>query len=127
MVEEARAAGLALGTLPDALARHPPAERPLVESSWGHGKDLRTWDSPAVAEIVWHAREAELRLVGSLAGGANGAPEAAERAARELLALQSSDWAFMATRALAADYPAVRVRNHAARVRPRNGRAAAAP
>ncbi len=112
--EEALAAGLALGTLPDALERHPPVERPLVESSWGHGKDLRTWDSPAVAEIVWPARQAELRLVGSLAGGANGAPEAAVRAARELLALQSSDWAFMATRALAADYPAVRVRNHAA-------------
>jgi 1,4-alpha-glucan branching enzyme len=37
-----------------------------------------------------------------------------ERAARELLALQSSDWAFMATRALAADYPERRVRNHTA-------------
>jgi 1,4-alpha-glucan branching enzyme len=113
--EESRAAGLALATLPEALERHPPAVRPLVESSWGRGKSLRTWDSPAVAELVWAARAAELRLVGALAGsGANGSRPAAERAARELLALQSSDWAFMATRALAADYPERRVRNHTA-------------
>ncbi len=113
---ECRAAGLSLGTLPSALERHDPVDRPLAESSWGHGKNLRTWDSPAVAGIVWPAREAELRLVGALAGGGppSGARPAAERAARELLALQSSDWAFMATRALAADYPERRVRNHAA-------------
>ena len=34
---------------------------------------------------------------------------ALERAARELLALQSSDWAFQVTRDLAADYPLERV------------------
>ena len=38
------------------------------------------------------------------AAPAGGAPALA-RAARELLALQSSDWAFLVTRALAADYP----------------------
>jgi 1,4-alpha-glucan branching enzyme len=113
--EEAREGGLGLATLPQALERHPAAKRPLFESSWGDGKSLRTWDSPAVAELVWPARAAELRLVGALAAsGANGSRAAAERAARELLALQSSDWAFMATRALAADYPERRVRNHAA-------------
>ena len=113
--EECRAAGLELGTLPDALTRHPAGKLPLIESSWGQGKDLRTWDSPAVAGIVWPARAAELRLVGALAAGAaNGKGEAVERAARELLALQSSDWAFMATRELAADYPEQRVRNHVA-------------
>jgi 1,4-alpha-glucan branching enzyme len=113
---EARAAGIRLATLPRALERHEPVERPLIESSWGQDKDLRTWDSPAVAEIVWPARDAELRLVGALAAGTppNGARPAAERAARELLALQSSDWAFMATRDLAADYPQRRVRKHAA-------------
>ena len=37
-----------------------------------------------------------------------------ERAARELLALQSSDWAFMATRDLAADYPLRRFESHRA-------------
>jgi 1,4-alpha-glucan branching enzyme len=115
VLDEARAAGLALGTLPDALERHPPTEKPLVESSWGFGKDLRTWDSPAVADVVWPAREAELRLVATLAqAGAPDDPGPAERAARELLALQSSDWAFMVTRDLAADYPHQRVRSHAA-------------
>ena len=113
--EEAHAAGLGLATLPAALERHPAVERELVESSWGHGKNLRTWDSPAVADLVWPARAAELRLVGALAGaGLNGNREVAERAARELLALQSSDWAFMATRRLAADYPEERIRGHAA-------------
>jgi 1,4-alpha-glucan branching enzyme len=48
---------------------------------------------------------------------AAGRPEpgpALERAARELLALQASDWAFMVTRDLAAEYPLERVRGHAA-------------
>jgi 1,4-alpha-glucan branching enzyme len=115
VLDEAPAAGLRLATLPSALERHPPADRVLVESSWGASKDLRTWDSAGVAELVWPAREAELRLVAALAhGGVDGRPAAAERAARELLALQSSDWAFMETRALAADYPLERVRGHAA-------------
>jgi 1,4-alpha-glucan branching enzyme len=115
VLEEARRVGLALATLPEALERHTPVQLPLVESSWGLGKDLRTWDSPEVAELVWPARRAEVRLTRVLAGAgaADGGRPFAERAARELLALQSSDWAFMATRALAADYPEQRVRNHA--------------
>ena len=36
------------------------------------------------------------------------------RAARETMALQSIDWAFMVTRDLAADYPQRRVEAHAA-------------
>jgi 1,4-alpha-glucan branching enzyme len=39
---------------------------------------------------------------------------ALERAARELLALQASDWAFMVTRELAADYPRRRLAAHEA-------------
>jgi hypothetical protein len=68
---------------------------------------------------VWPAREAELGLLAALGDGAlpNGAldgreRDAAARAARELLAIQSSDWAFMATRRLAADYPKRRVSDH---------------
>jgi predicted glycosyl hydrolase (DUF1957 family) len=78
------------------------------------GRDLHTWDSPQVADLLWPAREAEVELVGAL--GCADAPvdrAAARRAARELLALQSSDWAFMHTRDLAADYPLTRVRTHA--------------
>jgi 1,4-alpha-glucan branching enzyme len=116
VLDQAPGAGLRLATLPSALERHPPTDRALVESSWGASKDLRTWDSAGVAELVWPAREAELRLVAALAseGAVDGRRPAAERAARELLALQSSDWAFMETCALAAEYPLERVRGHAA-------------
>ncbi len=86
-------------------------------STWGSGKDMSTWDAPAVADLATGAREAELRTVAATATGrrasANGASrDSLARAARELLALQSSDWAFMATRDLAADYPRERVRAH---------------
>ncbi len=110
--------GLALTSLPAALERHAPRERSLEESSWGIGKDLRTWDSPRVADLLWPARSAELELVSALgatgSGRPNGRAAAARRAARELLALQSSDWSFMRTRDLAGDYPASRVMGHAA-------------
>jgi 1,4-alpha-glucan branching enzyme len=51
--------------------------------------------------------------VAAVAG--RGAPHAAlERAARELLAMQASDWSFMVTRGLAGDYPVERMRLHGA-------------
>ncbi len=82
------------------------------ESTWGEGKDLRTWDSPEVADLAWAARRLELRLL--RAAVANGlAPAAAERAARELLALQASDWAFLDRRKQAGDYPYQRSTAHA--------------
>jgi 1,4-alpha-glucan branching enzyme len=114
VIGEAGRRGLALATLPDALARHRPRHADVSESSWGTGKDLHTWDSPAVADLVWAARDSELQLLAELGSGplAARAP-AARRAARELLALQSSDWAFMRSRGLAGDYPRERVRNHA--------------
>jgi 1,4-alpha-glucan branching enzyme len=111
VVDEARLQGLALATLPDALERHEPVSRPLSDSTWGRPKDLTTWDSPGVAEIAFAARGAELRTVAAAAGARAGDP-ALERAARELLALQSSDWAFQVTHELAADYPLRRVDGH---------------
>jgi len=99
-------------TLPQALERHDAEDRPLGRSTWGEGKDLRTWDSAPVADLAWAARRLELRLVGTL--GANGMPSAiAERAARELLALQASDWAFLDGRDQAGDYPFRRATSHA--------------
>jgi 1,4-alpha-glucan branching enzyme len=66
------------------VAAAPPA------STWGRSNDLRTWSDPAVATIAWELRRAELELlVGREPGGV---PEAA---LRDLLVLQSSDWAFM--------------------------------
>jgi 1,4-alpha-glucan branching enzyme len=122
VVDSARAAGLALTTVPDALERHDALDRPLAESSWGRGKDLATWDSPPAAELLWTARRAELRLVAALQAkaaaesGAQGpvGDAAAVRAARELLALQASDWAFMVTRGQGGDYPRRRVHEHSA-------------
>ena len=112
VLEEAEDAGLELLTLSEGLERVPPVERELARSSWGKGKDLSTWDSPQVAEIVFEARDAELRTVAA-AASAQHHNDALERAARELLALQSSDWAFQVTCDLAADYPLRRVRAHA--------------
>ena len=63
-----------------------------------------------MAELAFAARRAELRTVAAAAAGR----AVAGRAARELLALQSSDWAFMRTRELAGDYPDRRAAAHAA-------------
>jgi 1,4-alpha-glucan branching enzyme len=101
-----------LVTLPEAVERHLPEERPLRESTWGEGRDLRTWDSPEVADLAWAARRLELRLVAAIGAGAL-APRAAERAARELLAVQASDWAFLDRRKQAGDYPYQRSTGHA--------------
>jgi 1,4-alpha-glucan branching enzyme len=100
-----------LVTLPQALERHEAEERALAESSWGEGKDLRTWDSPDVADLAWAARRLELRTVAAVAAGRL-SEAASRRAARELVALQSSDWAFLDRRRLAGDYPFQRATAH---------------
>ncbi len=107
----ADAAGVRLLTVPQALAEHEPIERPLAASTWGEGKNLRTWDSPPVADLAWGARRLELRMLQALAQGLRG--PAAMRAARELLAVQASDWAFLDKRGQAGDYPFQRVMDHA--------------
>jgi len=111
VVAGAGAHGVELVTLSEALARHEPEERPLLASTWGEAKDLRTWDSPEVADLAWAARRLELRLLRALGNGL--APGAAERATRELLALQASDWAFLDRRRQAGDYPFQRITDHA--------------
>jgi 1,4-alpha-glucan branching enzyme len=104
--------GVDLVTLSGALERHEPAERPLRATTWGEGKDLRTWDSPDVADMTWAARRLELRLIRALVS--NGLPtEAQTRAVRELLALQASDWAFLDKRRQAGDYAYQRATGHA--------------
>ena len=112
VVAEADGAGVELVTLPEAAERAAPERRQLHRSSWGEHKDLSTWDSPAVADLAWGARRLELRLAATLAGR-RVAPGGAERAARELLALQASDWAFLDKRHQAGDYPFQRVTDHA--------------
>ncbi len=112
VIEEADAAGVELRTLSDAVALSQPVERPLEESSWGKPKTLRTWDSPEVAEIVFAQRRGELAVVA--AATRLGRSPRLERAARELLLLQASDWALQVTHDQAGPYPLERVERHSA-------------
>ena len=125
VLAEADAAGLDLVTLPTGLDRVEPVQRELAASTWGSPKDLSTWDSARVAEVAFAARGAELETVAAAADAGQG--PALERAARELLALQSSDWAFLLTRELAADYPLERVRAHQKQLRAALGALDSAP
>ena len=115
VVEQCALQGLQLVRLDDALQRTPPlapkagerAERALGgrASSWGANGDLSTWSGPAVAEMAFAARAAELAV---LAAGAR----AGAVAVRELLALQASDWAFMVSREIAVPYARERFEGH---------------
>ena len=109
VIEACDEAGVALVPLDAALAEVEPAAAPaeLPATSWGQPRDLATWSAPPAAELAWLAREAELRV---LADGEH--PSA--RALRELLALQSSDWAFGEARRTAGSYPRERAHAHAA-------------
>ena len=69
-----------------------PAPAPLPVTTWGTPRDLSTWSGPQVADLALAPRAAELRVL------AAGARRAGTRALRELLALQSSDWAFLISR-----------------------------
>jgi 1,4-alpha-glucan branching enzyme len=106
---EAGEQGLPLAPLDEALWRHPAELAPpdLPPTTWGTPRTLATWSGPQVADLAWAARDAELRVVG--AGAAAGG-----RAVRELLLAQSSDWAFMVTRDLAAPYGRERAARHVA-------------
>ena len=101
--------GVPVLPLDDALEAWPaePAPAALPATSWGEGRDLRTWSGSAAAGLAWRQRAAELRVLES-----RDAP--AERALRELLALQSSDWAFLVAHGTAGPYPAERAAGHEA-------------
>ena len=113
VIEEAELQGLALTALsPEALERHNPVQADIPDclpaTSWGAGGDLRTWSEPTVADLVWQTRGAELHAF------LRDTQPSPLRALRELMALQSSDWAFLAHRAWAGDYPRQRASGHAA-------------
>ncbi len=111
VLDGAGAAGVRTVTVPQALSEHEPVERELAASTWGEGKDFTTWDSPAVADLAWGARRMELRLLRALSARLD--EGAAMRAARELLAAQASDWAFLDQRGQAGDYAYQRATDHA--------------
>jgi 1,4-alpha-glucan branching enzyme len=113
VVEEADARGLPLTTLDAARERYLAGPAPdLPVTSWGTPRTLSTWDGPRVADLAFRTRRAELDVVAAArAGRLDGS--GAQRAMRELLALQSSDWAFIITRDLAGTYPLERADGHA--------------
>jgi 1,4-alpha-glucan branching enzyme len=86
--------------LDDALAEAVPAPADPPPTSWGEGRDLRTWSS---GELAWTQRAAELAALGA---------RPSPRVLRELLALQSSDWAFLRYHGTAGDYPRERAAGH---------------
>lgn len=110
VLDRAAAHGIRL-TTPGRELDRPVRERGLRPSSWGKGKDLRTWDSPAQADISVGARRVELAVLGAIASGL--ARPRAERAVREMLAVQASDWAFLDATGQAGDYPFRRSVEHA--------------
>jgi 1,4-alpha-glucan branching enzyme len=107
VVDECDRQGVALVRLDEALADCDPTPAPsdLPVTTWGTPRDLSTWDGPRVADLAWAARDAELRVV---AAGAR----VSARAVRELLALQSGDWAFLVSRDLAEPYARERATGH---------------
>jgi len=117
VLEGAASHGIRLTTLGDAASERGaggPPLRPngLKASTWGEDKDFRTWDSPAVADLASGGRRLELAVNRAVASGIG--RDRAERAARELLAVQSSDWAFIDGRRQAGDYAFERSIDHAA-------------
>ena len=108
VVGECAEQGLPLVRLDEATAMSDPAPLEDAEwaaSTWGSDGGLSTWSGPAVADIAFATRAAELQ---TLAAG----PDAGVAALRELLALQSSDWAFMVSRELAVPYARERFEGH---------------
>ena len=96
----------------ERLARAVRAERRwggLEASSWGQGGDLSTWSGPAVTELAFATRAAELETLAAATVGRVG-----PAAVRELLALQASDWTFMISRGLAVPYAHERFDGHRA-------------
>jgi 1,4-alpha-glucan branching enzyme len=124
VVEECERQGLELVRLDDALQRIEPTkaaeqrggqalqvaagfDEQDLPTTWGAHGDLSTWSAPAVADVAFALRRAELETMAVK-------PQASRAALRELLALQSSDWAFMLARELAGPYARERLAGHAA-------------
>lgn len=114
VVAECARQGVELAPLDDAVTTAqvatPVAPERLGTTTWGTPRNLSTWDHPGVAELAWRVRAAELAVVAA-------GPHPPLRAVRELLALQSSDWAFLVTRELAGPYPEARAAAHHASLR----------
>jgi 1,4-alpha-glucan branching enzyme len=90
-------------------------------SSWGDGGYAKVWVDGSNDWIYRHQHAAEARMIELARKHAGGASDlerrALNQAARELLLLQSSDWAFILKTATAMGYATARVKAHVARFR----------
>ncbi len=109
-IDECARAGLALVPLDAEAYGEDAAPAPaLPVTSWGRPRTLQTWSGPRAHGLAWRQRAAELRALGR-----PGAAPPSLRARRELLALQSSDWAFLISEDTAGPYPLERAAAHEA-------------
>jgi 1,4-alpha-glucan branching enzyme len=107
-------------TAADYLERHPPDKAvALPEGSWGDGGDHRVWVNDKV-NWMW---EVEYRCEAQFGKLTYSLPwrerpelrEILEKAGRELLLLQASDWLFVIARGQAVDYGIKRFIQHVGR------------
>jgi 1,4-alpha-glucan branching enzyme len=107
---------IALLTPSDVLERHPRVQiQEPSASTWGAEGFSRVWLNSQNAELYRHQHRAErrmLRLVERFPAAHGVEKEALDQAARELLLLQSSDWAFIVTTNTSVPYAVKRLREH---------------
>jgi 1,4-alpha-glucan branching enzyme len=111
-----------LGTPAEYLEENPVnAVSEPTPSSWGEGGYAGVWVDGTNDWIYRHQHHAEGRMVELARRYSGGASDLERRvlnqAARELLLLQSSDWAFIMKTGTAVGYAVNRVKAHAARFR----------
>lgn len=107
-----------LKTAEEALYQHQPDKAcRLPEGSWGKGGDHRVWMNDRVRwmwEIEYRAEGRMLKLLYELPWRTNGeVKRMLERAGRQLLLLQASDWPFVVDSQGAVDYGIQRFAGHA--------------
>jgi 1,4-alpha-glucan branching enzyme len=107
-----------LMTAEEALYHHPPDKAMrLPEVSWGKNGDHSVWINDRTRwmwEIEYRAENRMLKLLHELPWKTNaGVKEMMERAGRELLLLQASDWPFVIDSQGAVDYGIQRFGGHA--------------
>jgi len=111
---------LHLTTPSEYLARHPRQELVApAASSWGENGYWGVWLDESNAWIYPHLHAAAWRMTEMARAHEHDTDEIAERAlrqlARELLLMQSSDWAFLIKTGTAQHYAAQRVHEHVTR------------
>jgi 1,4-alpha-glucan branching enzyme len=101
------------------LEQHPPQQTIILpESSWGAGGTHFTWDNGENDWMWKHIHAAEKRmeaLATTYATASEAEATVLNQAAREILLLQSSDWAFLVTTGQAREYANQRFQQHVER------------